>query len=68
MLDLVRLAYGVESERIVGGPDWLEFDRFDIAAKAPPETGTQELAPMLQSLLTDRLSNRSAVATRLASL
>jgi uncharacterized protein (TIGR03435 family) len=54
MLDLVRLAYGFEAERIVGGPDWLELDRFDIAAKASPETGPQQLALMLQSLLTDR--------------
>jgi uncharacterized protein (TIGR03435 family) len=54
MLDLVRLAYGFESENIVGGPDWLEFDRFDIAAKAPAGATAQQLPLMLQSLLLER--------------
>jgi uncharacterized protein (TIGR03435 family) len=38
MLDLIRVAYKVEPELVLGGPNWLEFDRFDIAAKAPPSS------------------------------
>jgi len=42
MVDLIRTAYGVDPERVVGGPTWLEFDRFDITAlvrpSTPPET------------------------------
>src|SRR5215467_13397814 len=34
MLDLMSIAYGFEPGNVLGGPDWLEFDRFDIAAKA----------------------------------
>ncbi len=34
MLDLIRVAYGVDSDRIFGGPGWLETDRFDLIAKA----------------------------------
>src|ERR1017187_4538266 len=37
MLDLIRLAYKVEPQTVFGGPNWLEFDRFDIA-KAPPSS------------------------------
>src|SRR5689334_3594404 len=30
----IRNAYGVEAYRIIGGPDWLTSERYDIAAKA----------------------------------
>ncbi|HWW86679.1 MAG TPA: TIGR03435 family protein [Vicinamibacterales bacterium] len=54
MLDLIRTAYGVEPDTIVGGPNWLERDRFDIVAKAPQETSADTLRLMLQALLADR--------------
>ncbi len=41
MLDLIRAAYDAQPERISGGPSWLEWTRFDIAAltaeNTPPE-------------------------------
>ena len=54
MMDLLRFAYDFEPDTVFGGPDWLEFDRFDIAAQAPPSTSAQEVRLMLQSLLADR--------------
>jgi uncharacterized protein (TIGR03435 family) len=54
MLDLIRIAYKVEPEMILGGPNWLEFDRFDIAAEAPPSSSPETIRLMLQSLLADR--------------
>jgi uncharacterized protein (TIGR03435 family) len=54
MLDLIRIAYGIEADTIYGGPNWLELDRFDIAAKAPPSTPPETVALMLRSLLEDR--------------
>src|SRR6185436_21102597 len=30
MLDLIMLAYNVTDDRIVGGPNWLATDRFDV--------------------------------------
>src|ERR1022692_3367618 len=55
MLDLIRTAYGVDdNSKIQGGPNWLELDRFDVIAKAPP-AATQETAKlMLQALLSER--------------
>lgn len=54
MLDLIATAYGIERDKVYGGPSWLDYDRFEIraktAAKAPPE----KLRGMLQSLLADR--------------
>src|SRR5262245_39163846 len=35
MVDLVKTAYGVTSEKVFGGPGWLETDRFDVIAKVP---------------------------------
>ncbi len=54
MLDLIRIAYNVDPEMVVGGPNWLEFDRFDIAAKAPASSSPEQVRLMLQSLLADR--------------
>src|SRR5579862_6253759 len=38
MLDLVSTAYGVDPDTVLGGPNWLETDRFDVIAKAPTTT------------------------------
>ena len=66
MIDLIRLAYEFDDEKILGGPHWLEMDRFEVIAKVPAGTGVtvppgsaQGTLPgsvrgMLQSLLADR--------------
>src|SRR5580692_2469900 len=54
MLDLVKAAYGVGSDQVVDGPSWLDWDRFDLVGKVPPETSPETAARMLRSLLTDR--------------
>lgn len=54
MLDLVASAYGVEPEKVLGGPSWLETDRFDILAKAPASATNATAKLMLRSLLADR--------------
>lgn len=54
MPDLVRIAYRIPPENIFGGPNWLEFDRFDISAKAPAQTSPENVRRMLQALLAER--------------
>jgi uncharacterized protein (TIGR03435 family) len=54
MVDLVRLAYGVDGDKVLGGPAWLDTDRFDIIAKAPQSTPPDTVKLMLQNLLADR--------------
>ena len=54
MLDLIKTAYGVDPDTVVGGPSWLESDRFDVTAKAPPATSAETVNLMLQELLADR--------------
>jgi uncharacterized protein (TIGR03435 family) len=47
-------AYGVGPNQIIGGPDWLDSDRFEITAKAQEPVGDGILTKMLQSLLVER--------------
>jgi uncharacterized protein (TIGR03435 family) len=54
MLDLISAAYGVENEKVQGGPTWLEKDQFDVIAKAPASMTTETVKPLLQALLAER--------------
>jgi uncharacterized protein (TIGR03435 family) len=54
MVDLIRTAYNVQPEKITGGPSWLEWNRWDIAALAPEGTPPDRLREMLKSLLAER--------------
>jgi len=38
MLDLIHIACGMDAEKIMRGPAWLEYDTFDLTAKMPPKT------------------------------
>jgi uncharacterized protein (TIGR03435 family) len=54
MVDLIARAYGIDDDKVVGGPSWLEMDRFDVIAKTPPSTTPETARLMLQALLVDR--------------
>ena len=54
MVDLIRIAYGIDAEKVIGGPSWLELDRYTVTAKAPPTTSVADARLMLKSLLADR--------------
>src|SRR5690242_8311156 len=43
LVDLIATAYGIENEKVVGGPSWLEKDRFDVIAKAPANSTPDSL-------------------------
>lgn len=48
-------AYAVTSSQVVGGPDWLGSDRFDILAKTDPSVNSDAvLMRMFQALLAER--------------
>jgi uncharacterized protein (TIGR03435 family) len=47
-------AYAIGPNLIVGGPDWLDSDRFVITAKAEQPVGDGELMAMLRTLLAER--------------
>src|SRR5580700_10167182 len=52
---MIQVAYRVKGEQIVGGPRWLDTDRFDLEAKAEKPSSADELHVMLINMLVDRL-------------
>jgi uncharacterized protein (TIGR03435 family) len=52
MRELIVQAY--KAGGVAGGPNWLDTERFDIVAKAPPNTPDDTLRLMLQTLLAER--------------
>jgi uncharacterized protein (TIGR03435 family) len=54
LVDLIRTAYSVDADKVLGGPSWLEWDRFDVMAKVPPATSIDTAKLMLQGLLAER--------------
>jgi uncharacterized protein (TIGR03435 family) len=54
MLDLIRTAYGVDPQKVIGGPNWLEVNRFDVRARVPAGTTAAAVKPMLQAMLAER--------------
>jgi uncharacterized protein (TIGR03435 family) len=70
---LATMAYGAISGDqlnarflpVVGGPDWLDTDRFDVIAKADPSVSTARMAgPLLKALLEERFQLKTHIATR----
>lgn len=54
--ECIRYAYGLTNEAQIAGPDWIrdrQF-RFEIVAKATPDTSVEQLRLMLQGLLRER--------------
>src|SRR5687768_13112484 len=45
---LILRAYGLHDSQLIGGPAWINFDRFDIDARAAaaPVGGPEALMPM----------------------
>jgi uncharacterized protein (TIGR03435 family) len=54
LVDLISTAYGVHVNEILGGPNWVELDKFDVTAKLPPDVRPEAQKNMLQALLADR--------------
>jgi uncharacterized protein (TIGR03435 family) len=62
---LLRQAYDIQEFQIVGGPEWLRSDRFDIVAKTPEgEFSADQMRPMLRALLAERFNLRAHNETR----
>src|SRR5690349_24653822 len=55
---ITAFAYDIQRPMVVG-PEWLNTERYDIAAKAPGEATPSELQAMLRGLLADRFKMES---------
>jgi len=56
LADCLKYAFALTSNDQLAGPDWIKSKmvRFDIVAKAPPDTSLDQIRFMLQTLLTER--------------
>jgi uncharacterized protein (TIGR03435 family) len=61
---LIMNAYNLQRSEIIGGPEWVNDDRYDIEAKAADNASRSRLMLMLQSLLEDRFQMRIHHETR----
>ena len=58
LADLISFAYDVQIKQIVGAPDWMDKDRYDIAA-VPEQEGVpngEQLKVMIKKLIADRFA------------
>jgi uncharacterized protein (TIGR03435 family) len=62
--NVIRNAYGLRPFQLVGAPDWVNSDRYDIEAKGPAIAGHKEMMLMVQSLLADRFKMQAHSETR----
>jgi uncharacterized protein (TIGR03435 family) len=61
---LIRFAYNLQDNQLVGGPAWLDTDRYDILAKAEGEATREQMQQMLQTLLAERFQLKVHRETR----
>lgn len=56
--DLIQFAYDVQAKQIIGGPPWIDKDRFDVSATSSQDSkpSLKEVRAMLQKLLTERFN------------
>ena len=62
--NIIRNAYGLQGAQVIGGPAWLDTDRYDVVAKADAPFTTEEGRLMLRALLADRFGLTAHTETR----
>ena len=61
---LITQAYRLSGYQLVGGPNWLDSERFDIVAKAPEGSRPDQTPLMLRGLLAERFKLKVHAETR----
>jgi uncharacterized protein (TIGR03435 family) len=54
LLEMIALAYDLDNDKILGGPTWLDLDRFEVAARAPAGSTPDQAKFMIQTMLAQR--------------
>jgi uncharacterized protein (TIGR03435 family) len=52
--ELIFSAYQTQDYQVLGGPDWLRRDRFDVVARAEGDASPPQMLQMVRTLLADR--------------
>jgi uncharacterized protein (TIGR03435 family) len=58
--ELILRAWGIHESQVIGGPDWIRSERYEIQARVetPPASGIAGMLPMLRTLLAERFGLR----------
>jgi len=56
--DLMKIAYNLQAYQIIGGPEWIDSQRYDIRAKAGSPSSPDQIRAMLVDLLKERFRLR----------
>jgi uncharacterized protein (TIGR03435 family) len=66
--ELIGFAHGISNadveSRVLGGPEWIRTERFDVAARAADVLPPDQIGPMVRTLLADRFKLRAHDETR----
>jgi uncharacterized protein (TIGR03435 family) len=65
---LIIVAYRFRPDQIVGGPPWMNTERYDMNAKAERPANVDELHVMLQNLIADQFRFQFHTASRQAPI
>lgn len=64
MSNVINNAYGIAPYQLVGAPDWIRSERYDIEAKGRETASQKEIMLMVQTLLAERLAMKAHFETR----
>jgi uncharacterized protein (TIGR03435 family) len=64
LVDMIRTAWNVDADNVLGGPEWLDTGRFDLIGTAPVDSSPETLRSMLQGFLKDRFQLRVHSGTK----
>ena len=62
--ELIGSAYGVQDYQVIGGPDWISTDRFEVMGTARAGVSATDARTMLRALLADRFQLATHAETR----
>src|ERR1022692_658125 len=61
---LIKYSYKITDAQLAGGPDWLDYERYDFQAKADRPVNRTELPPMFQAMVVERFQLKFHRETR----
>ena len=61
---MIALMYQIPARQIIGGPHWIEDDRYDVEAKTDKRYSVDDLNTMYKNMLVDRFQFKFHIETR----
>ena len=62
--DMLTVMYRLPRRQVIGGPDWVDSERFDVMVRADGRYSVDELHTMFQNMLVDRFHLKLHIDTK----